>query len=297
MTSTGKGFFFGILGFTIWGLLPLYWNLLSVLDSLHTLAFRILLSLATVGIILLLRKNYIWLVIFKEPRKAFFIILTGLILGFNWGLYIWAVNRGGILEASLGYYINPLVCIVLGLLFFKERLKPLQWAAVVIALTGVLILTVLSGTLPWIALGLAVSFGFYGLLKKKVPLSALESLGAETLAITPLGILLYGFSFRSSMVIYSGLEGLAYFAALPIHIWVILAFCGLASAFPLYCFTNGAKLLPLSSLGFLQFISPTINFVLGIVFFRESFPSHFFAAFICIWIAVILYIISLKTSN
>jgi chloramphenicol-sensitive protein RarD len=289
----GKGFFFAILGYTLWGLLPLYWRLLSAIASMHIMAFRILLSLASVGIVLLLKKNYKWLAIFREPKKAGFLILAGLLLSFNWGLYIWAVNRGNTLQASLGYYINPLISIVLGLLFFKERLRLLQWAAVAVAFVGVLILSFLSGTLPWISLGLALAFGFYGFLKKKVSLSALESLGAETLASAPLGLLLFCFSFNSGPAAYSGLQGLKYLSAIPVHVWVLLAFSGAASSTPLYFFARGVKLLPLSSLGFLQFISPTINFVLGLWVFGETFPSHYFAAFICIWIAVILYVISL----
>ena len=297
-SSFGRGIIFAILAYILWGIFPLYWKLLAAVDSLHILAFRILFSLVLVGILLLAAGNTAWLKVFREPKKAGLLILTALILSCNWGLYIWAVNRGHTIEASLGYYINPLVSIMLGLLFFRERLRPLQWAAVAIALLGVLMLTVLSGTLPWISLGLALTFGFYGLLKKQLSLSALESLGAETLAGAPIGLLIlflhFGNADGSSLFPVFSCSQLVYLSALPGHTWALLALCGAVTMLPLYCFARGAKALPLSALGFTQFVSPTIQFVLGLFVFGEAFPPRYFMAFIFIWIAVILYIVSLK---
>jgi chloramphenicol-sensitive protein RarD len=294
-SSLGKGFFFSFLAFFLWGIFPLYWKLLIAVDSLHILAFRILLSLILVGIILFVQKNYRWLVMFKEPKKAVFLVLTALTISCNWGLYIWAINQGHTIEASLGYYINPLVTIVLGLVFFRERLRPLQWAAVAVAVIGVLILTILSGALPWISLALALTFGFYGLLKKKHTLTAIESLGAETLTSAPIGFLLLCFSFGSARgPVFSGLQGLAYLSELPVYTWVVLSLAGVMTMLPLYFFARGAKMIPLSALGFTQFISPTIQFVLGLFVFGETFSTHYFIAFTFIWSAVILYIISLK---
>ena len=300
--DSGKGFFFAFSAYIMWGVLPLYWKFLIAVDSLHILAFRILLSLALVGIILAAQKNTAWLVVFKDPRKAGALMLTALFLCSNWGLYIWAVNSGHTIETSLGYYINPLVSIMLGLIFFRERLKPLQWVAVAIAFTGVLILTVLSGTLPWVSLVLALTFGFYGLMKKKIVLSALESLGAETLASAPIGILLLCFSFRTtpdgaSFPAYSGSSSLAYLTTLPAHTWVFVVLCGLVTILPLYCFAQGVKRLPLSAVGFTQFICPTIQFILGLFVFNEAFSPRYFTAFSFIWTAVILYIISLKPAK
>ena len=295
----GRGLFFSVSSFFLWGSLPLYWKLLAAIDPLHILAFRILFSLVLVGIILLAAKNTAWLEIFRPGKKAVQMILTSLIICINWGLYIWAINTGHTLESSLGYYINPLVSIVLGLVFFREKLRPLQWAAVAVAFAGVLILTVLSGVLPWISLALAITFGFYGLLKKKLSLSALESLGAETLAAAPIGLFLLCFGFTGApggprSVVFSGFHGLEYMSALPVHTWVLLALCGVATMFPLYCFARGTKLLPLSTVGFTQFVSPTIQFVLGLFVFGEAFPSANFIAFAFIWTAVVLYIVSLK---
>ena len=301
-TASGRGFFFAILAFFLWGILPLYWKLLIAVDSLHILSFRVLFSLALVSIILSLQKNYSWLTVFKNPRKAVFLILTGLLLCCNWGLFIWAVNRGFTIEASLGYYINPLVSIVLGLVFFRERLLPLQWVAVAVAFAGVLLLTVLSGTLPWISLCLAMTFGFYSLLKKKLALAALESLGAETLAATPIGLALMFFSYGGSqgalsMPAYSGLHGLFYLFTIPLHTWTLLILCGAATMLPLYFFARAARLLPLSALGFTQFIAPTMQFILGLFVFGEPFSFHYLAAFIFIWTAVALYIISLRLAR
>jgi len=225
------------------------------------------------------------------------LVLAAIFLSSNWGIYIWAVNRGHTIEASMGYYINPLVSVFLGLLFFRERLRPLQWAAVVIAFIGVTMLTIMSGTVPWISLSLAFTFGIYALLKKKTPLAALESLGAETLVSVPISLFLLSFSFPNADInhpVFSGLRGFEYMGALPVYVWILLALCGMVSALPLYWFALGAKLLPLSTLGFMQFISPTLQFALGLFVFGENFPPHHFAAFGIIWIAVILYIISLK---
>ena len=290
--SFGKGIIFALLSYVMWGVFPLYWKLLIAVDSLHILAFRILLSLVLVGAILLANKNTAWLTVFREPKKAAILIPTALLLCCNWGLYIWAVNRGHTIEASLGYYINPLVSIVLGLVFFRERLRPLQWVAAAIALTGVLIVTLASGALPWVSLVLALTFGFYGLLKKKLELSALESLGAETLASAPIGIFLLFFNFGSPA--FSGLQGLGYLSGLPPQTLALLALCGLVTVLPLYFFAHGAKMLPLSTLGFTQFINPTLQFALGLFVFKEAFPVHHFVAFIFIWTAVIVYIASLK---
>jgi len=290
----GKGIIFASLSFFMWGIFPLYWKFLIAVDSLHILAFRILLSLVLVGTILLANKNTAWLAVFKEPKKLAVLIPTALLICCNWGLYIWAVNRGHTIETSLGYYINPLISILLGLVFFRERLKPLQWAAAAIALVGVLIVTIASGSLPWVSLSLALTFGLYGLLKKKLALSALESLGAETLASAPIGVFLLFFSFGNGNTEFSGLRNLGYLTALPLHTLALLALAGLVTALPLYCFAHGAKMLPLSTLGFTQFISPTLQFIFGLFVFKEAFPAHNFVAFIFIWTAVIFYIVSLK---
>jgi len=219
--------------------------------------------------------------------------LAGLTITFNWGLYIFAVNGGHTIESAIGYYINPLLSIVLGMIFFREKLKILQLLAFIIAIVGVLILTILTGRLPWVSLGLAFSFALYGLLKKTVHLTALESLGVETLVASPIGILLLLIPFGTNRS-FPDPQSLAYILELPLKPLLFLPLCGLVTSFPLYLFAKGAKMLPLSTLGFVQFLSPTLSFVTGYFIFGESFPIQNFLALGCIWIAVILYTVSLK---
>ena len=295
-TSHGKGVFCAVAGFFIWGVLPLYWRLLEAVAPLHLLAFRILLSLILLGAILALNRNFKWLTVFRDAKSGAVILFASLILCINWGLFIWAVNSGRIIETSLGYYINPLLSVVLGLVFFKERLSALQWTAFGLACLGVLILTLITGSLPWVSLVLAVCFGFYGVLKKKINLSSMESLAAETLAAAPLGIvlLLLRFDTAGGLRAVVDVQSLSYIAALGSAIMIPLAFSGLLTSLPLYFFGLGAKLLPLSSLGFFQFIAPTISFLIAIFVFGELFPLYHFAAFAFIWAAALLHIISLK---
>ena len=297
MTSYSKGVFFAVSGFLVWGVLPLYWRLLDAVAPMHLLAFRILLSVILLGAILSLQKNFTWLTIFKDAKSACLIILASIILCINWGLFIWAVNNSRVLETSLGYYINTLLSVVLGLVFFKEKLSILQWTAFGLACLGVLILTVLSGSLPWVSLVLAVCFALYGALKKKIKLPSMASLAAETLAAAPLGILLLLVRFDTSagLRLIPDPQNIAYIAALGLAVLIPLAFSGFLTSLPLYCFGHGAKLLPLSSLGFFQFIAPTMSFLLAVFVFGESFPLYRFAAFACIWLAAILHIISLKS--
>ncbi|MDR2134311.1 MAG: EamA family transporter RarD [Treponema sp.] len=282
-TSFGRGLACAVSSHILWGLLPVYWKLLAFVQPGHILAFRILFSLVLTGAFLLAMKNTAWLSPFGNAKKAFFLVLAALTISVNWGLYIWAVNQGHTIEASLGYYIKPLVSIVLGLVFFRERLGLLQWAAFGLGFLGVLLMTILSGAPPWISLGLALSFGFYGLLKKKITLSALESLGAETLAAAPIGLALLFLPYGN----LSDLSGLSVFS------WVLLSSIGLATSLPLYFFARGVQSLPLSAMGFIQFISPTFQFLLGVFVFGESFPARNYAAFALIWAAVILYSVSL----
>jgi chloramphenicol-sensitive protein RarD len=297
VSQTGRGAFFAVLSYIMWGVLPVYWKLLQAVNPLHILACRIFLSLIFVGVILLIQKDREWLRCFGDRKKGPLAVLAGLTISVNWGLYIFAVNSGHTIETSLGYYINPLISVVFGLLFFREKLKPLQWIAFGIAMAGVLLLTVLSGRPPWISLGLALSFGLYGMLKKVIRLSALESLGAETLAAFPVGLALLLCDFGGSggkAVTFTGLGGLSYFTALPALSWALLLCCGVLTALPLYFFAKGARALPLSAMGFIQFISPTLMFSAGAFVFGEYFPPQNYIAFGCIWAAAILYILSLK---
>jgi chloramphenicol-sensitive protein RarD len=293
--SFGAGVFFALAAYFLWGILPLYWKLLAAINPLHILGFRILFSLLLTGSILIALKNSVWLGFYKDKRKTLLLVLAALIITFNWGLYIWAVNMGHTIEAALGYYINPLISVVLGLYVLKERLNLMQVFAFSLAVVGVVILTFFTGKLPWISLGLALSFGIYGLIKKTVNLSALESLGVETLIASPLGIVLLVGPFRNLMTPQTGggFNQLSYMAELPVVTILILLLCGAVTTLPLYLFARGTKLLPLSTLGFIQFVAPTLTFLTGVFIFRESFPPRNFIVFGFIWTAAILYIVSL----
>jgi len=295
ISGTTKGIFFAVVAYFMWGVLPLYWNLLEAIDPFHLLGIRILLSLLVLGTILTINKNFTWITVFKDLRQVRMIIPASFVLCANWGLYLWAISQGRVIEASLGYYINPLISVVLGLIFFKEKLTRLQWTAFGFACTGVLLLTALAGALPWISVLLAFCFGFYGLLKKRLKLSSLESLTAETLAAAPLGIflLVVNVDTVAGLHLTFDLQSIFYITGLGVGVLILLAFSGALTSLPLYCFGNSAKLLPLSMLGFLQFIAPTAQFLLGIFFFGEFFPAHFYTAFAFIWLAAILHIISL----
>ena len=294
--SAGKGVFFAVFAYLIWGILPLYWKVLSGVDSLHILGFRIIFSLLLVSVILFSHKNFLWFKFYKDRRKGILLTLAGLMITVNWGLYIWAVNSGHTIDTSLGYYINPLLSIVLGLCVFREKLKLLQVIAFGLACVGVLILTVLTGRLPWVSLGLAFTFAIYGLLKKTISISGLESLGVETLVASPIGFILFLIPFEASAS-FPDPASLSYILKLPLTALLLIMLCGVVTTLPLYLFAEGAKKLPLSTLGFIQFLSPTLSFLTGFFIFGEYFPPRNFVAFGFIWTAVILYIISLKFGN
>ena len=293
-----RGVLYAASSYFVWGLLPLYWRLISRINSMHILAFRILFSLLLISCILFVQKNTSWLGFYKDRRKCLLLVLAGFSVCISWGLYIWAVNRGHTIEAALGYYITPLISIVLGMCFFSEKLKFLQVIAFALAFAGVLILTILTGSPPWISLGLAFSFAFYGLLKKKIAMPALESLAVETLVVSPLGLLLLFTSLGTNLDNgYPNPGNISYLAGLPLHVLILALLAGAATTLPLYLFSKGANLLPLSTLGFVQFISPTLTFMTGVFIFKESFPLRNFIVFGFIWSAVILYIISLRIGD
>jgi chloramphenicol-sensitive protein RarD len=277
--TLGKGAVYAAIAYVLWGVLPVYWKLLSPVNSFRILAFRILFSLGFTAVLLLSRRNTRWLSMLADPRRRLLVIASSLMITVNWGVYIWAVNAGHTVECSLGYYINPLVSILLGLLFFRERLLPLQWAAFGIAACGVLMLTLFTGAFPWIALILAFSFAFYGLLKKKLEAGSLEALGTETLLAAPLAVL---------MLLLPG-RGIGELREIDGILWLPIALSGIITTAPLFCFAQGAKRLPLSALGFMQFINPTLQLLSGVLVFREPFPSRNLLAFAFIWAAVLLY--------
>ena len=275
------GVIFAVSAFLIWGISPIYWKALRSVPPLEIILHRIVWSFfLLLPLIIIMRRWQDFILVFSNLRTLLILLLTAIIVGGNWLLYIWAVNTDRLLQASLGYYINPLVNVVLGMVFLKERLRPPQILAVVLATTGVLYLTFYYGEFPWIALALAVSFGIYGLIRKVAPVGSLVGLTVETLLLSiPAIIYLYcldrlgqGSIFRVSLKLDLMLMG-----------------CSVVTALPLLFFTLGARRLYLSTMGLLQYLAPSCMFVLAVFLFREPFASAQVVTFILIWTALAIY--------
>ncbi|MFE6458416.1 EamA family transporter RarD [Streptomyces cinereoruber] len=272
------GLLYGIGAYAMWGLVPLFWPLLKPAGAIEILAHRMVWSLAFVGLALLVLRRWGWMrELARSPRKLGLITLAAAVITVNWGLYIWSVNAGHVVEASLGYFINPLVTIALGVLVLQERLRPAQWAAVGIGFAAVLVLAIGYGQLPWISLVLAFSFALYGLVKKKVNIGGLESLAAET-AVQFLPALAY--------LVWLGGQGTLAFGSHGAGHTALLAATGLVTAIPLVCFGAAAIRVPLSTLGLLQYLAPTFQFLLGIFYFHEAMPPERWAGFSLVWLAL-----------
>jgi chloramphenicol-sensitive protein RarD len=273
-----SGLLYGVGAYGMWGLVPLFWPLLKPAGAMEILAHRMVWSLALVGIGLLALRRWGWVrELIRQPRKLGLIAVAASVITVNWGLYIWAVNSGHVVEASLGYFINPLVTIAMGVLLLKERLRPAQWTAVAIGFTAVLVLAIGYGQPPWVSLTLAFSFATYGLAKKKINLGGLESLAAETavLFLPALGYLLW-----------LGASGSATFATDGAGHASLLAATGVVTAVPLICFGAAAIRIPLSVLGLLQYLAPVFQFGLGILYFHEAMPAERWAGFSLVWLAL-----------
>ncbi|MDQ0844404.1 EamA family transporter RarD [Streptomyces sp. V1I6] len=272
------GLLYGIGAYGMWGLVPLFWPLLKPAGAMEILAHRMVWSLALVGIALLALRRWGWIrELLRQPRKLGLVAVAAAVITVNWGLYIWAVNSGHVVEASLGYFINPLVTIAMGVLLLKERLRPAQWAAVGIGLAAVLVLAIGYGQPPWISLTLAFSFAIYGLVKKKVNIGGLESLAAET-AIQ--------FLPAMAFLVWLGADGSATFGVHGAGHAALLAATGLVTAVPLVCFGAAAIRVPLSTLGLLQYLAPVFQFLLGILYFHEAMPAERWAGFALVWLAL-----------
>ncbi|WP_424861771.1 EamA family transporter RarD [Streptomyces sp. MMS24-I29] len=274
------GLLSGVGAYGLWGIVPLFWPLLKPAGAIEILAHRMVWSLGVVGIALLVLRRWSWVgALVRRPRKLGLITVAAAVITVNWGLYIWAVNNGHVVEASLGYFINPLVTIAMGVLLLGERLRPAQWVAVGTGVAAVLVLAIGYGRPPWISLTLAFSFATYGLVKKKVAMGGLESLAAETavLFLPALGYLLWlGARGESTF----GSEG-------PGHA-ALLAATGVVTATPLVLFGAAAIRVPLSTLGLLQYLAPVFQFVLGILYFHEEMPPERWAGFALVWLALTL---------
>lgn len=279
------GIIYTAFSYLLWGILPLYWKLLEARPALEILAHRITWSfLFMIGLLSATRQLKAWrhqlFAICRQPKLMGGIGAAAILISANWFIYIWAVNHGHIVETSLGYYINPLVSVVLGMIVLKERLNVWQWISFALACLGVCIMTFQYGTFPWIALSLAFSFGFYGLVKKLASFDSAIGLTLETMAVTPL-------SFIYLLVLYHHAPSLL--SSMTVWQGVLLLGAGPATAIPLLYFAKGAKLISMTMLGFLQYIAPTISLLLGVFLFHEVFTKTHMYAFSCIWGALIIF--------
>ncbi|QCX29288.1 EamA family transporter RarD [Nocardioides jishulii] len=271
----------GFAAYLIWGLFPLYWPLLKPAGAVEILAHRMIWSaLSMAVVVVVLRRLGGVRATFADRRRLALLAGAAAVVSINWGTYIWGVNNGHVVETSLGYFINPLVTVTLGVVVLGERLRPLQWVAVAIALTAVLVLTLDYGRPPWIALVLAASFATYGLAKKKADTGAFESLTVETTLVAPFA-LAYAVWLASTGEATFGHEGAGHMA--------LLVVAGVLTAIPLVLFGAAATRMSLVSLGLLQYLAPILQFSIGVLVFREDMPAARWAGFVLVWVALMLF--------
>jgi chloramphenicol-sensitive protein RarD len=280
MSEQRKGLVFGLLAYTIWGLFPLYWPLLEPSTALEILANRIVWSLVTMVVVLVVVRRWSWIRRLRhDPRRVAMLTAAAVLVASNWGVYIYAVNSGQVVEASLGYFINPLVSIAFGVVLLHESLRRTQRIAVALGVVAVLVLSVGYGHVPFIALFLALSFGGYGLLKKRLNMGAAESVAAETaILVIPAALVLAGLSLHGSSTFTSDGPGHA----------ALLAFTGPLTATPLLLFGGAAIRVPLVWIGLMQYVTPTLQFGIGVGVDHEPMSNAQWVGFALVWIALAL---------
>lgn len=276
-----RGILYGIGAYLMWGFFPIYFKAIQMVPALQIMFHRVVWSFFFLATLILLKRDWPRLrAQVARPRVVPVYSLAACLLALNWLIYIWGVNTGQVVETSLGYFINPLVSVLLGVVILRERLRPLQWLPVALAAIGVLYLTLQHGSLPWIALALAFTFGMYGLLKKIAPLGALYGLTLETaiLFLPALGYLLFVES-----------QGSGSFGHLGWNLNVVLALSGVVTALPLLMFATAARAIPLSLVGILQYFAPSVQFLLGVFLYREPFSLPQLVGFTIIWTALLIF--------
>lgn len=276
-----RGVLYALGAYLCWGFFPIYWRLLKGVPALEILAHRMTWSLVFLGLLLGLKRHWRWVLpALKDKKTLGTFALSATLLSLNWWLYIWAVNAGFIVETSLGYFINPLVNVLLGVLFLKERLRRAQALAVLVAVGGVLYLTVSYGRLPWIALSLGISFAVYGLLRKTASLGSLEGLSFEAALLSVPAV---GFLF------WLALNQQGSFGHVDLKTSLLLVGGGVATAVPLLLFAAGARRIPLVTMGILQYLAPSIQLAIGVLLYHEPFDRHRLLGFGLVWLALVLY--------
>lgn len=276
-----RGILYALSAYLLWGFLPVFWKAVQAATPLEILSHRIVWSLLLLAGVLAYQQHWRWLApALRDRRTLFTFLLTAFLLGVNWLTYIWGVNTGHVVETSLGYFINPLVNVVFGVLFLQERMRPGQWLAVALAALGVCYLTISLGSPPWIGLTLAFSFAGYGLLRKTARLNSLEGLTFES-----------SFLFLPALIylLYRGVTGSGVFGPANPTLTLLLVVSGALTALPLLLFGAGARRIPFSLVGILQYIAPTIQFLLGVYVYGEPFSPDKLVGFGLIWLALAVY--------
>jgi chloramphenicol-sensitive protein RarD len=276
-----KGVLYGVGAYVLWGFFPIYWKYLHVVPALQVIGHRIGWSFAVLFIYILVTKQWQdFRSVAFNSRTIFIYAVAGVLLSINWLIYVWGVNAGFIVETSLGYFINPLLSVLMGVIFLRESLRPAQWIPVIIAGLGVIYLTVAYGRLPWIALSLAFSFGLYGLVKKLSPLGSLYGLTLETGIVMPAALI---------YLVILQMTGSAAFLHQGGTVDLLLAGAGIVTTIPLLMFASAAKQIPLTMVGILQYIAPTLQFIIGVFIYKEPFDHSHLIGFGLVWIALIIF--------
>lgn len=283
-----KGLFYTAFSYILWGILPLYWKMINNVSPEEILAHRIFWSFIFMIALLTFTKEWknvkdVSKRMINNPGLIFLLVVSSLLISINWFVYIWSVNNDHLIEASLGYYINPLISVLLGMLFFKEKLNLWQKLSFLIAAVGVFIMTYHYGQIPFVAVTLALSFGLYGLTKKITKLSSGIGLTFETMAVTPIAII---------YLIMLATQGELEFLSFHVPTNLLLIGAGIATAVPLLLFASGAQRIPLFMVGVLQYIAPTITLIIGIVLYKEPFTKIEVMTFSCIWTSLLLFTLS-----
>lgn len=278
MTRSRRGLLLGVGAYLLWGLFPLYWPLLEPAGALEILANRVVWSLFVVAILVLTtRRADAVRAVLTDHRRSSYVVVGAIVIAVNWGTYIWGVNNDRVIETSLGYFINPLVTVMFAVVLLGERLRPVQWVALGLALVAVVELTIDYGRPPYIALVLAFSFGTYGLMKKKADIGAVEGLTLETLTLAPLALV-----FMAVLQV----RGDATLGHAGVANVLLLAGTGLITAIPLLLFGGAAISVSLTTIGLIQYLAPILQFLLGVIVFHESMPPARWIGFVLVWLAL-----------
>ena len=281
VNDAGRGVALGAAAYLMWGLFPLYFPLLEPAGSLEMLAHRVVWSTLTVGLlILLLRLRSTLRAVVRDRRTVVLLCLAAVAISVNWGAYIYGVTSGRVVETALGYFMNPLVTVLMGVVVLGERLRRLQWIALGVAGVAVAVLAVAYGRPPWVAIVLAFSFACYGLAKKTASVGAVESLAVETAVLAPVAL---------TFLLFIGLAGTAEVGQHGVGHALLFTTTGIVTAIPLICFGAAATRVPMTTLGLLQYLAPILQFLLGVLWFGEEMPAARWVGFVLVWVALVMF--------